>query len=123
MEVNGKVVMITEKNQISEKFAKREIVIETSEDYPQLLSIQFVQDKCEALDSFMEGEDVKIGINLRGRSWESPSGELKYFNTIQGWYIELTDELSMSEDPTPKATKKEFEPVTKTQLAEDDLPF
>ena len=123
MEVSGKVVMITEKNQISEKFAKREIVIETNEDYPQLLSIQFVQDKCEALDGFMEGEDVKIGINLRGRSWESPSGELKYFNTIQGWYIEQTDELSMSEDPTPKATKKEFEPVTKTQLTEDDLPF
>ena len=48
MEVTGKVVMITEKNQISDKFAKREIVIETSEDYPQMLNIQFVQDKCEA---------------------------------------------------------------------------
>ena len=118
MEVTGKVVMITEKNQISDKFAKREIVIETSEDYPQMLNIQFVQDKCEALDGFMEGEDVKIGINLRGRAWTSPSGEIKYFNTIQGWYIEQANELA--EDPT---IQKEYEQVTKSQIESDDVPF
>lgn len=72
----------------SNGFKKREVVIETGEQYPQSILIEFVQDKCAVLDHFEEGQDVKISINLRGREWISPQGEVKYFNTIQGWRIE-----------------------------------
>jgi translation initiation factor IF-3 len=40
------------------------------------------------LDSFTEGQKVKVAINLRGREWVNPQGESVYFNTIQGWKIE-----------------------------------
>ena len=37
---------------------------------------------------FKEGDKVKISVNHRGREWTSPTGEVKYFNSIIGWKIE-----------------------------------
>ena len=88
MEVSGIVKRISDAQQISPSFKKREIVLTTEEQYPQHLSIEFVQDKTDLLNNFQEGEKVTIGINLRGREWTSPQGEVKYFNSIQGWRID-----------------------------------
>ena len=132
MEVVGTVVIIYSKNQISEKFAKRDIVIETAEDYPQQLIIQFVQDKCGLLDGFSEGELVKIKVNLRGREWISPDGNVKYFNTIQGWQIESDEPYHYDKDPdgqTETFAKTEADKMFKEEIIKDigsdsdDLPF
>jgi len=87
MEVIGKIKVV---QSIIEKgtFKSQNIVVTTSEQYPQDISIQFVQDKCSLLDNVKKDQDVKIGINLRGREWTNPQGESVYFNTIQGWKIE-----------------------------------
>jgi hypothetical protein len=37
-------------------------VVTTDEQYPQHISVQFVQDKCDLLNSFQVGEAVKIDI-------------------------------------------------------------
>lgn len=87
MEVVGQIKVIKE---VVEKgtFKSRDVVITTEDQYPQHISIQFVQDKVSLLDNFKEGASVKVGINLRGREWVNPQGETVYFNTIQGWKIE-----------------------------------
>lgn len=85
------VVGIIKKVQATEEkgtFKSRSVVVTTEEQYPQHISVQFVQDKCGLLDSFTEGQKVKVAINLRGREWVNPQGESVYFNTIQGWKIE-----------------------------------
>lgn len=87
MEVKGKIKFIGATQQISDKFSKREVVVSTDEQYPQHISIEFNQDKCSILDKYSVGEDVEVGINLRGREWTNPQGESKYFNSIQGWNI------------------------------------
>ena len=66
MEVIGKIKQIDEtKTYGSNGFKKREVVITTEEQYPQHLLIEFIQDKCNLLDSYSQGQRVKIGINLR----------------------------------------------------------
>lgn len=88
MEVIGKIKMIdTTKEVGTSGFKKRDVVVTTDEQYPQSIQIQFVQDKCSLLDGFQVGQDVTIGINLRGREWTNTQGETVYFNTIQGWNI------------------------------------
>jgi hypothetical protein len=42
---------------------------------------------CKSPNKWKVGDEVEVGINLRGREWTSPQGEVKYFNTIQGWKI------------------------------------
>ena len=87
MEVVGKIKVLGLDQKVSDKFTKREVVVTSDEQYPQDISVQFVQDKCELLDGYKAGDDVKIGINLRGREWINPQGLAVYFNTIQGWSI------------------------------------
>lgn len=111
MEVEGKIHKIGQTQLFGNNgFRKRELVITTDEQYPQMLMIEFVQDKCDILDNFSEGDDVKIGINLRGREWINPEGEAKYFNSIQGWRIE-----GGQPGQAPQTNPANEEP--------DDLPF
>ncbi|MGG5506733.1 MULTISPECIES: DUF3127 domain-containing protein [unclassified Myroides] len=88
MDISGRVKMIGQPQHVSQAFKKRELVLTTEEQYPQDILIEFHQDKVNLLDMFRPGDAVKVYINLRGREWTSPQGEVKYFNTVQGWKIE-----------------------------------
>ncbi|CAN0604425.1 unnamed protein product [Ectocarpus sp. 12 AP-2014] len=66
MEIEGKVKLIGETQTFgSNGFRKRELVVTTDEQYPQHIMIEFVQDKCDLLNSYTVGQDVKVSINLR----------------------------------------------------------
>ena len=44
------------------------------------------------------GDKVDVNINLRGRKWTDPNGQVKYFNSIVGWRIrEYAEEVSAME--------------------------
>ena len=90
----------------------------------EYLLIEFIQDKCDLLDSFSPGQQVKISINLRGREWVNPQGETKYFNSIQGWRIETLMQEATGAPEAPLPPMDQFEPA-KEQGEEDfdDLPF
>ena len=125
MEVQGSIKVIGEVQEISATFKKRELVVSTDEQYPQTLSIEFIQDKTNLLNKFDIGQNVKVGINLRGREWENPqTKEIKYFNSIQGWRIELLENSSSDDDLPPLDNLSPFEPASETNDEDlDDLPF
>ena len=125
MEVQGSIKVIGEVQEISATFKKRELVVSTDEQYPQTLSIEFIQDKTDLLNKFEIGQNVKVGINLRGREWENPkTKEIKYFNSIQGWRIELLENSNSDDDLPPLDNLSPFEPASETNDEDlDDLPF
>jgi Domain of unknown function (DUF3127) len=124
MEVSGKVKKIeAAKTFGSSGFRKRELIIVTEEQYPQFLLIEFVQDKCDLLDSLKEGDLVKIGINLRGREWVNPEGETKYFNSIQGWKIEKGQNQAAITNPPVESVGKFATTDSYSDEDPDDLPF
>ncbi len=122
MEVIGKVKIIGEVQTFgSNGFRKRELVVTTDEQYPQMIMIEFVQDKCDLLNNYSVGQDVKVSINLRGREWINPQGEAKYFNSIQGWRIENLSQGNQAQNLPPV---DQFQPASNVSDAEpDDLPF
>ena len=63
-----------------------------------------------------------IGINIRGREWESPDQGIKYFNSIQGWRIESLDDQVMDSAPEDLPIESD-NPSKDDDLTEDDLPF
>ena len=90
MEIQGRIKQIFPSQMIGQNgFEKRDLVITTEENYPQTIIIQFTQQRCDLLDSLQVGQNVKVYINIRGREWINPQGETKYFNTIEGWKIEV----------------------------------
>jgi hypothetical protein len=101
MQVAGKIVAIMPTQVVSEKFSKREFVVETPDQYPQQILFQLTQDKCSLLDSLKVGQEVDVHLNLRGRSWQNPQGETKYFNTLEAWKIEVLGNAPVQEDIDP----------------------
>jgi hypothetical protein len=90
MEATGKLHTIFETKQVSQRFTKREFVVELTDNpkYPQVVLFQLTGDRCAQLDDLRVGDDVRIEFSLRGREWRSPSGEVKYFNSLDVWKIE-----------------------------------
>ena len=123
----GKIKVINDTQEISEKFKKREFVVtDTSSMYPQDVMFQSMQDKCDMLNGYNVEDQVEVSFNLRGREWTSPDGVVKYFNTLDAWRIEKAgqgggipaagpSDMSLNTE-TPAASAKATE-------EKDDLPF
>ena len=126
MELQGIIKKIGETQTFASGFQKRELVLLTEEQYPQPIQIDFLSDKIDLLNNVSEGERVKVGINIRGREWSNPQGEVKYFNSITGWRIEkVSGENKNTEAPQPNTFEKPA-PITNDNPFGDedqDLPF
>lgn len=88
--MKGVIKVIKPTQQVSEKFSKREFVVtDLSEaQYPQDILFELKQDKTSLLDNFMQGQEVEVSFNLKGREWTSPQGDVKYFNTLDAFKID-----------------------------------
>ena len=114
-QASGRLLKKFDINQISDRFRKREFVLEIADGkYPQTVMFQLTGDRCEHLESFEVGQMVEVEFSLRGREWTSPKGEVKYFNTLDAWTVSVPRKGGFNDDePMPE---EGLEPV-------DDLPF
>lgn len=118
MKVVGKVHKVLDLIKVSDKFKKRDLVIETGEKYPQLIAIETHNDNTDMLNNLREGDVVECDINLRGREWKNPQGETKYFNSLVCWRMSLLDDERSNEAAfSPKEIANSYEPE------DEDLPF
>src|SRR5690606_33401473 len=78
---------------VSDKFQKREFVVEYAENpsYPEYIKFELIQDKCDLIDSFKVNQPIQVHFNLKGRKWTDPQGSVKYFNTLQAWKLQASD--------------------------------
>ena len=98
MEIQGRIKQIFATETVGQNgFQKRDLVITTDGQYPQDIIIQFAQGNCALLDNLQIGQIVKVHFNLQGREWTSPQGEVKYFNTVLGWKIELIQTTNVAQ--------------------------
>lgn len=91
-DIEGKLIEKFETVAVSDKFQKREFVLETEENaggniYTQNIKFQLMQAKCSEIDASNVGDMVKVHFNLQGRKWEK-EGKVSYFNTLNAWRIE-----------------------------------
>lgn len=114
MEIQGKLIVINETETIGAKgFKKRLAVIQTDEQYPQTIPVEFTQDKTSLLNNFKLDDFVKIGINLRGAEWKG-----RYFANINGWKIDKAESSLTAQQQMP-----DREEVNIVELQDDGLPF
>ena len=116
-EVSGRLHTVFEAKDITQRFRKREFVLELADNpkYPQLVLFQLTGDRCENLDGFKEGDSVSLEFSLRGREWTSPKGELKYFTSLEVFSISGSD--GAADDDRPPL------PDEPPPDLDDDLPF
>lgn len=125
-EVTGKLIYKEDTQRISERFQKREFVIEVeNEKNPQwndFIKIQLVQDRCDLLENIALNEVIRVFFNLRGRKWEK-DGRTSYFTNLEGWRIERVKEDAAEAGSAPvRAPEYVVEDIPPAPEA-DDLPF
>ena len=94
LEVTGKLLVKSDAQQVSEKFKKREFVVELVEDingnnYTNFGKFQLVQSKCDIIDRFNVGDTVKVSFNVKGNSYvDKKDGVTKYITNLDAWRVE-----------------------------------
>jgi len=87
--IKGTIKMIGETNQVSDKFKKRELWIETDGQYPQTVALEAQQAFCDELDKLGEGETITATFEVRGRVWNDPKTQQdRVFNTLKVYKVE-----------------------------------
>lgn len=124
MDVRGKLLEIMPPTQITETFRKREFVLEyipRNPQYPEYLKFELTQDRCEQIDGFQVGQEIVVHFDLRGRKWNSPQGDVRYFVSLNAWRIEdaAPGGAGGGEMPPPP----EFPAAQETEFSDDNLPF
>jgi len=125
-ELTGRLIEIYETQQISDRFRKREFVIEKQEtgsggyEFVETIKFQLVQDRCEALDQIEKGTEVKVHFNIKGRRWEK-EGKVNYFNNLEAWRIEAAEDAVQA--PPPDLAGGSMMDSPDGPEPPDDLPF
>lgn len=119
MEIKGFVKSVGQTVVVSEKFKKREIIVDVSDNpqYPSPVKFEAVQDKVSLFDNVSVGQNVELFFNLNGREWTDPkTSKVSYFTTLAVWRINILDGTA-----TPPMQQAEYVP----NIDEDDdsLPF
>lgn len=125
--ISGTIKVVGQTQQVSEKFSKRELVVtEQGGQYPQMIPIEFKQDKTSLLDGFKPGEEVTVTCYVNGREWTGKDGVTKYFLSLAGNRIERSGAGAASSgggaaQAAPAPTMADMPPISAD--GEDDLPF
>jgi hypothetical protein len=114
MEVTGVLKVKGETQTFNSGFTKREIVVTTTEQYPQHIKIELLKDKADLIDAFNVGDSIKVSINLGGREWINKEGVANYFNSVTGWRVEKFDVDTQNTPSQPQPVSTE---------AQNNLPF
>jgi hypothetical protein len=122
-EITGKVIEILPVTQVSDKFRKREFVIERKEStggtvFVDYIKFQLVQDKCDMVNESFMREEVKVLFNIKGNRWEK-EGRVNYFTNLDAWRVEKVSAGSHGFDEPPYTI--EDAPPENEEM--DALPF
>lgn len=125
MEVKGKIIEINDTQQISDRFQKREFVIEYAENpqYPEFIKFECIQDRVSMLDDYSVGDEATVSFNLKGRKWTDPKGEVKYFNSLQAWRMQKESGAAPAADTQQGGGQANDLPFTEEGPDDEDLPF
>ena len=132
-EINGRLAEKFETQKVSDRFQKREFVIEikstgsTGFEFVDFIKFQATQDKCSMLDQYSVDDMIKVSFNLRGRKWEK-DGQVSYFTNLEAWRIENTQNETSDpvidppvQNTAPDAPFPSNPPENDSGI--DDLPF
>lgn len=91
MQLQGTVHEVGNTQVVSEKFRKRDLVIEYAENptYPEYIKLEFHQDKCEKADELRKGDNITVDFNLRGKPYTNKEGATSYFNSLVIWKFNI----------------------------------
>ena len=130
-DIEGRIFLKKNTQVISDKFKKREFILEVTESYndklyTKTIPFELVQNNVDKLDYVAVGDKVKVDFVLDGREWapkEEPENK-RYFGSNKAVYIQSLE--TKTETPDEAASKQVNELMDEPTNEADDtdpLPF
>lgn len=126
MDIKAKLIEKSDTQKVSDRFQKREFVVEFAENpqYPEFVKFELIQDKCDLLDSYEVGQELEVHFNLKGRKWVDPQGQTKYFNSLQAWrLVPASSSASAPSNQSESAVSNGNASDDFLKDMDEDLPF
>ena len=98
-EVEGNLYRKFDTEQKTDSFRAREFVLQIEGQYPQLIKFQLTQDRCDLIDAYDEGNQLKVHFDLRGREWND-----KYFTNLNAWRVEAAEQGAAAAAPVQQSS-------------------
>lgn len=124
-QITGRVAEVYPVNIISERFRKREFVIEHKDSsskqvYVDYIKFQLTQDRCEIIDESWLRQDVTVTFNIRGNRWEK-NGVTNYITNLNA--LSVTRGIAVAENGQQAIVNPQLEDAPSPSPELDDLPF
>jgi hypothetical protein len=110
MEFTGKLILVGDVEEFKNNFTKQNIVVETTDKYPQKIQVEFIKDNIDHLHGLILNDEITVHFNLKGREYNG-----KYYTSIEGWRV-VKKAVKEKPDDIPSD-------VTTFTVDNDDLPF
>ena len=124
LEIQGKVHEIFATQQVTEKFKKREFIVDMDDNgYQQFIKFQLNQDKSNLIDSYKVGDEIKVSFNLSGRAYTSKTGDQGYITNVVAWRIQSLGTSGASSAPATENAETGSENPFSSGESAGDLPF
>ena len=134
--LKGKVIELYDLKQVTEKFRKREFVVEVNSsnekgNYIDYIKLQAVMATCDTLNYVSIGDLVVVRYSLMGRKWKNKEGQTAYFTNVEALEINVVSKsLTTAEDneieenfPLGPDDDLIAPPSPESDNIEDDVPF
>ena len=124
-QLTGRVAEVYPVNRISERFRKREFVIEHKDSsskqvYVDYIKFQLTQDRCEIIDESWLRQEVTVTFNIRGNRWEK-NGVANYITNLNA--LSVTRGIAVAENGQKAIVNPQLEDAPSPSPELDDLPF
>ena len=118
----GKVSFINETEKLKPTFYKKVIGLEVQGYQPQILPIEFINDRIKQADQLKVGDDVRVHFIIGASQWENREGKTNHSVYLRAQKVEVfgrhKTESAMSETGT---AKDETAGTTTPQTPMDEL--
>ncbi len=124
-QITGKVAEVYPVNRVSERFRKREFVIEhkdssSGQAFVDFLKFQLTQERCDLIDESWLRQEVTVTFNLKGNRWEK-NGMVNYITNLNA--LSVVRGVTVAEGGEQAAPLPGLEDVPPPDPELDDLPF
>ena len=114
--VKGTLEAIFEVQIFQSGFQKREFLVKTDEQFPQIIKLELTKDKCSILDAFKQGQQVSVDFNLRGSEYNG-----KHYINLTAWRVSANSEDGVANTATE--ARVNAAPKVIEDIDQDQLPF
>ncbi len=83
LQVSGILVEVGLLQEVSPKFKKRDLIVDTGGEYPQVIRFEAQNEMCDALEGVEVGKYITVSFSLRGQRWKDT-----VINTLKAYKID-----------------------------------